>query len=315
MTESSAIPWISFAHPMVLFLLIVPALLLVWVWRRRSAPVVLPFDHGRQRSSAWLRTIIHLAESLPALILAVAVLILAGPQATGQPKTRRVLTNIEFCVDVSASMTAQFGDGTRYDASMKAINDFLDYREGDAFGLTFFGIEVLHWVPLTTDVSAFRCAPPFMNPTNPGHPSWLGGTMIGKALLACRKILVAREEGDRMIVLVSDGFSADLSGDAADEVASQLAKDGIVVYAIHVEGGDVPEPIVHITSRTGGEVFNPEDIHALDTVFQRIDEMQETRMEQIAAETIDNFRPFCVSGLSLLGVCLACLFGVRYTPW
>ena len=31
---------------------------------------------------------------------------------------------------------------------MKAIDDFLDFRKGDAFGLTFFGNNVLHWVPL-----------------------------------------------------------------------------------------------------------------------------------------------------------------------
>ena len=112
-------------------------------------------------------------ESLPALILLVAILILAGPQKTGEPRTKRVMSNIEFCVDVSGSMTAQFGEGTRYDASMAAINGFLDYRKGDAFGLTFFGVEVLHWVPLTTDVSAFRCAPPFMNPKNQGiHHGW-----------------------------------------------------------------------------------------------------------------------------------------------
>ena len=66
---------------------------------------------------------------------------------------------------------------------MDAINEFLDYREGDAFGLTFFGNNVLHWVPLTTDASAVSCAPPFMRPEV--APPWFGGTEIGKALLAC----------------------------------------------------------------------------------------------------------------------------------
>ena len=121
----------------------------------------------------------------------MVVLILAGPQKWDEPRSKRVLTNIEFCVDVSGSMTASFGEGTRYDASMRAINDFLDYRTGDAFGLTFFGNSVLHWVPLTTDVSAFRCAPPFMKPGR--LPSWFGGTEIGKALLACRRILIERD--------------------------------------------------------------------------------------------------------------------------
>ena len=94
------------------------------------------------------------------LILATIIVLLAGPQQFSAPKTKRVLTNIEFCVDVSSSMITPLGDGTRYDASMKAIDHFLDIRKGDAFGLTFFGNNVLHWVPLTGDPSAIRCAPP-----------------------------------------------------------------------------------------------------------------------------------------------------------
>ena len=75
---------------------------------------------------------------------------------------------------------------------MEAINRFVDFRKGDAFGLTFFGNSVLHWVPLTSDVSAIKCATPFMRPERniPGF----GGTEIGKALLACRKVLADRQE-------------------------------------------------------------------------------------------------------------------------
>src|SRR6185503_6249203 len=117
---------------------------------------------------------LRMFESLPALILAVVILILAGPQAWSEPRTKRALTNIEFCVDVSGSMMAKFGEGDRYDASMAAINSFLDFRKGDAFGLTFFGNNVLHWVPLTTDPSAIKCAPPYMRPEN--APPGFGGT-------------------------------------------------------------------------------------------------------------------------------------------
>ncbi len=153
------------------------------------------------------------------------------------------LTNIEFCVDISGSMTAPFGSGSRYDGSMEAINEFLDYREGDAFGLTFFGNNVLHWVPLTSDVSAVKCAPPFMRPEV--APPWFGGTEIGKALLACRKILADREEGDRMIVLVSDGMSFDLTGGTDEQIAAELREDNITVYAIHISDSAVPDPDRH----------------------------------------------------------------------
>ena len=303
----------SFSHPSVLFLLVVPALLVVWIWRRETGRIVLPFDHGQQRSGKWLKLPINLAETLPALVLAAAIVILAGPQQLSEPKTKRVLTNIEFCVDISGSMTAKFGEGTRYDTSMEAINDFLDYRSGDAFGLTFFGNSVLHWVPLTSDISAIRCSPPFMKPEN--APPWFGGTEIGKALLACREVLTSREEGDRMIVLVSDGYSSDLNSPNDEQIAKKLRDDNIIVYAVHIADSEIPAPIVNITALTGGEVFNPGDPEALKIVFKRIDDMQETRLEKTSAETMDDFFPYCVVGLSMLGLSLLSLLGLRYTPW
>ena len=139
----------------------------MWQWKRHGKRVVLPFDHGIQKSGKVWAFFLNLAATLPAILLTIVILILAGPQQTVAPKSQRDVTNIEFCVDVSGSMTASFGEGTRYDASMKAINAFLDFREGDAFGLTFFGNNVLHWVPLTTDVSAIRCSPPFYGSEKP----------------------------------------------------------------------------------------------------------------------------------------------------
>jgi Ca-activated chloride channel family protein len=303
----------SFAHPLVLVLLILPLLLLGWVWKRSRGRIALPFDFGRQTPGRVWGGALKLAESLPALVLALVIILLAGPQRLSAPRTRRVLTNIEFCVDVSGSMTSPLGDGTRYDASMKAIDEFLRIRQGDAFGLTFFGNNVLHWVPLTGDPSALRCAPPFMKPENVPH--WMGGTMIGKALLACKEILTSREEGDRMIILVSDGDSFDLAGGNDEAIAQTLKKNGITVYSIHISSGDPPPPIVTITGMTGGEVFPVDDPQALQAVFRRIDEMKATKLEKTAPELLDHFGPFCMVGLSLLGVTGLTLFGLRYTPW
>lgn len=255
------------------------------------------------------------AESLPAFVLAVVIVIIAGPQQLSEPKSKKVMTNIELCVDVSGSMAASFGEGTRYDASMKAIDRFLSFREGDAFGLTFFGHTVLHWAPLTNDVSAIRCSPPFMNPKNKNHPRHMGGTAIGKALIACHKRLVGRKEGDRMIVLVSDGQSPDLGGGNDIKIAKKLAADRVVVYGIHISPSNVPDSIVNIAAMTGGEIFAPDDPTALEVVFRRIDEMQETKIEKTSAENMDHFVPYSIAGLSVLGMSVLSLFGLRYTPW
>lgn len=303
----------GFRYPLVLLTLVIPVALLVWVWIRRDRRVVLPFDYGRQGQGSALRALLGVAESLPALVLAVVIFVLAQPQQMGEPRDKRKLTNIEFCVDISGSMMAKFGEGTRYDASLEAINGFLDFRKGDAFGLTFFGNNVLQWVPLTSDSSAIRCAPPFMRPEV--VPLWLGGTEIGKALLACREVLAKREEGDRMIILVSDGDSFDLFNGHDLEIAKKLKDDNIAVFAVHISDSAIPDPIANITSLTGGEVFSPNDPEALKSVFRRIDEMKKTELEKSTAEKMDYFFPYCVVGMSLLGTSLWALFGVRYTPW
>jgi Ca-activated chloride channel family protein len=303
----------SFAYPAVLVLMIVPVMLIAWVWRRSSGRVALPIDHGSQSSGRAWGIGLGLAESVPALILAAVIVILAGPQQLSAPRTKRVLTNIELCVDISSSMISPLGDGTRYDASMKAIDHFLDIRKGDAFGLTFFANNILHWVPLTGDPSAIRCAPPFMKPEN--APPWMTGTMIGKTLMACKEILASREEGDRMIILVSDGESADLYGGRDAEIAQALKRDKIAVYAIHISDQRVPEEIANITTMTGGEVFPVDDPESLKVVFQRIDAMRETKLEKTASELLDDFAPSCIVGLSLLALTGCAHFGLRYTPW
>jgi Ca-activated chloride channel family protein len=304
---------LSFANPWVLFLLVLPAALLIWLWRREDRRVVLPFDHaGTGKGRGWW-LLINVAESMAPLLLAVAILLLAEPQRRGDPESKRKLTNIELLVDVSGSMNIPFGEGTRYDGSMAAIDTFLDFRKGDAIGLTFFGSNVIHWVPLTTDISAVKCAPPFMHPRR--APPWMGGTLIAKALRACRKVLVERQDGDRMIVMVTDGDSFDLYGGADMEVAQELKKDNIVVYSIHVSDEPIPDQISNITGLTGGDVFQPDSPEALKRIFEKIDKMHQAPMERKIAELKDHFFPYCVIGLGLLAFAGLAMFGWRYTPW
>jgi len=305
----------SFAYPWVLLALVVPISLIVWAWARHGQRVVMPFDHGKQRPGTGLKALLNIGATLPPLMLAVAVFLLAGPQQVSEPKSKKVMTNIQFCLDVSGSMTAQFGDGDRYEAAMAAINSFVEKREGDSYGLTVFGSHYLHWIRLTNDPSAFKYAMPFLGPRN--LPSWfIGGTAIAQALDKCIDVLVEREEGDRMIVLFSDGDSGDFGGGNDARVAAKLAANGIRVFAIHIADGGIPPGLSLITNATGGQVFAAGDPQGLEAVFGSIDEMSKTKIEKISAESMDNFRPYAIAGLSLLGLSLlAVLLGVRYTPW
>jgi len=308
--------WPTFAYPMVLLFLAVPVLLLAFVWARRwllpNRRVVLPLDRAVGRSGWWWWSFITLAESLPPLVLAVAVVILAGPQRTGPPQEKRSLTNIEFCVDVSGSMMTPYGEGTRYDASMKAVDQFLDYRKGDAFGLTFFGDANVHWVPVTSDPSAIRCATPFMRPDI--VPPAFGGTAIGKALRACKKELLKREEGDRMILLITDGQSFDLFGDDA-ALSKELKDANITVFCVVASDESPQTEVISICHATGGEAFGAEDPDVMRTVFQKIDRMKQAKLTPTVPETLDYYEPFALAGLALLALNALTWFVLRYTPW
>jgi Ca-activated chloride channel family protein len=305
---------VTFAHPWILLLLVVPLLLLVSGWRVGGHRVAMPLDGARARRGRVWRFLLGVAGALPALALAVAIALLAGPRRYDEPRSKRALTNIQFCLDVSGSMMSQFGEGDRYDGAMASINEFIDYREGDAFGLTVFGGHFLHWVRLTNDPSAFRHATPFLSPRK--LPPWFsGGTAVGMALRECLRLLVERDEGDRMIILVSDGYSGDLSGGNDEAIGRKLAANNVVVYAIHVAEGTVPGEITTIAHLTGGEVFAAGDPEALRTIFRRIDEMQETKLEKVSADAVDHFGPLAKAGLGLLALSVTSLFGLRYTPW
>ena len=303
----------SFAYPYLLPLLIVPLILLYRIWKRPGPSVALPFDHSAQGSGRGWKFALDLGESLTPVLLGLAILIIAGPQQLGEPKSERMLTNIEFAVDVSGSMNARFGEGSRYDVSMKAIDDFLAERSGDAFGLTFFADNVIQWVPLTNDPSALRCAPPFMDPKS--GPPWMQGTMVGLALRECKKTLIEREEGDRMIVLVTDGYSFDLANGNDETIAQELKKEKITVFVIHVAETEPMPAMATIASITGGEVFSAGDPAGLKSVFDRIDAMKQTKLKKTVAETQDNFGPYCLAGLSTLGLFTLTLLGMRYSPW
>ncbi len=305
----------TFGHWHYLIGLFVPAAMLVWVWRRRGGRIVLPQDYGLQRSGWFWAGLLNVMYSVAPLLLATAIFVLAEPRMLGIPKDVRKLTNIEFCLDLSGSMQAAFGSGNRYEAAMEAINRFIEQRPGDAYGLTVFGTKANEWIPLTTDASAFRCSTPLLNPAHPLPSGYGGGTMIGLALRKCRDILIEREAGDRMVILVSDGDSADFTGGQEEIVARELAADNITMFGIYIGGGAAPPEMAAVATITGGATFSPQDQLALNHVFRRIDAMKPVEMERTFSEVIDWFKPFCLVGLGFVGIGLLSLMEARYTPW
>lgn len=308
---------LSFAHPWVLLLLLVPAAMAAWEVLRRGLRVPLPVDHRSHRPRRWMPRVLAAAAVLPALILAMVIVLLAGPQRMSPPKDERVLTNIEIVLDVSGSMSSPMSTGpaggTRFTAAMSSIAEFCRMRKGDAYGLTAFGGEVVRWVPLTRDLSAIENAPKFLDPEqNPPH---MMSTRVGHALKFTLGTLSQQPEGDRMIILLTDGFSSDLGGGEAGAIGQELRDNNIVVHAIHVGDGEAPAQLFEVVSPTGGRVFSANDPRSLLSIFGEIDQMQKIRLKPGQPEPIDFFGPFAAVCAALLGAHVLTLFGLRYTPW
>jgi Ca-activated chloride channel homolog len=311
-----------FSRPELLPLLGLPIVLGCWQWWRRGRPVVLPLDFSGLRRGQWLDWFVRSSELLPAGILAVAIFLWAGPLIEGPPTYPAQVANIQIALDTSGSMKDPLGDKikkdgtpyTKYDAAMEAITEFTTFRKGDAFGFTIFTSGVMHWVPLTTDLSAIRLATPFVGPGT--FPlKWWDGTKVGNALKECAKVLEERHDGDRMLIVLTDGESPDLKNGQAEIIARELKSKNIVVYMISIRNEAPPEELRIVSQITGGEIFESGDMPALRNVFQRIDRLQRAKL--VAAQTtwLEYFTPFAMAGLAALVLQQLAAFGLRFTPW
>ncbi|MCH2133765.1 MAG: VWA domain-containing protein [Phycisphaerales bacterium] len=301
----------TFTHPSILLLLATGVILLVWAWQRRGVGLAMPFDNQAHRPRRLLGWTLSTFDSMPAIILLAAIFILAGPQVLRTPKQERVLSNIQFCLDVSGSMNS----GNRYEMATDAIRDFIDAREGDAFGMTLFGSYAIRWVPLTRDLEAIRNALPFANPRH--QPSHMGGTRIGHALEFCTSnMVVEASEGDRLIILVSDGVSSDLrDSGSVMAMVDDLRASNITMYHVHVGTSAVPSQVQNMAKETGGEAFVATDRQSLERVFSHIDRLKPDRFARGGTVPMDFFFPFAIAGLAALAFHIMGLLGMRYTPW
>lgn len=300
----------TFAYPAVLMLLTIPVLIMAWFWQRRAWGVALPVDHHEFARRPVLSGLLRVMELVPQLIVAIVICILAGPQVQRVPDEERILSNIQICMDVSASMSVD----NRYQMAKKAMEEFIDSRQGDALGFTLFGTQQIRWTPLTKDIATIRRALPFADPNN--QPPFMGGTAIGAVLRFCRDNMIREAtEGDRLLLLVSDGMSADINDQNVGEFIDEMKQANITVYHIHVGTDQAPSTVMELATATGGESFIATDESGIKRIFKHIDRMKPAKFKASTAIPMDYYQPFALVGLALMLAYGAHLCLLRYTPW
>jgi len=229
------------------------------------------------------------------LWLAWALLCVAAarPQQLGDavqpPQTGR---DLMLAVDLSGSMGEEdmaLGGAVvdRLTAAKAVIADFLDRRAGDRVGLIVFGQKAYALAPLTLDRESVRQQ---LRDSVVG----LAGreTAIGDAIGLAVKRLRAQPDGQRVLILLTDGVSN--AGQLDPAKAAELARDsGVRVHTIAFggEGGGLsvfgfrmPVPggddtmdeatLKRIADTTGGRAFRARNTDELAGIYAEINRLE-----------------------------------------
>ncbi|MES9965313.1 MAG: VWA domain-containing protein [Candidatus Sedimenticola sp. 20ELBAFRAG] len=207
--------------------------------------------------------------------------------------------DLMLAVDTSRSMTAlDFSQNNQPVSRMSVVKGvmgrFIENRGGDRVGLVVFGNQAFVLSPLTLDLRAVGSLLQDMAPGMAGD-----ATAMGDAIALGIKKLRERPEGSRVLLLVTDGENT--AGTIPPIEAARLAaREGVRIYAVGV-GSNKEEVMIRssdgqyrmesdigldeksleqIAQLTGGGYFRATNTNALEEIYQRIDAMEKTEVEQ-----------------------------------
>jgi Ca-activated chloride channel family protein len=233
-----------------------------------------------------------LALATRTLIWTLLVIAAAQPQWLGAPQAVPTQgRDIMLSLDLSGSMgTPDFEVGgravDRFSVVRAVAREFALHRVGDRVGLVLFGTRAFLQAPLTADLPTVA---KLLDESEVG----LAGeeTALGDSIGLAVKHLRERPDGERVLVLLSDGASN--AGVLDPRRAAQLAKEaGVRVYTIGIGtgaqalstpfglramgGGAGPDEasLREISAATGGKYFRAGDIEGLISVYREIDALE-----------------------------------------
>jgi Ca-activated chloride channel family protein len=310
-------PWMLAALPLPLLAMWLPA-------ARVAQPPALRFPFaGAWHATAGKGRATHHRVRLVIAALAWLMLVVAAarPQHVGEtvrlPVTGR---SIMLAVDLSGSMqTPDMRSGSdavsRLTAVKAVAGDFIKRRVGDRLGLILFGDQAYLQAPLTFDRQTVLT---LLDEAQIG----LAGqqTAIGDAIGLAIKRLRDEPEGNRVLILLTDGASN--TGSIGPLKAADLAaEEGVRIYTIGVgadsaeagafglpQGGDddLDEVALKaIAQKTGGAYFRASDVASLKKVYGLIDQIVPRSKDEQSWRPVDELYLWPLGGALALSVLIA----------
>ena len=293
-----------FEYPWLLWLLAVPALLLLhYLWmellERRPHLRVSAGAPWMKAGTPVLAVLRHLPFVLRLAALVLIVIAIARPRSSTE--VERIDTegiDITFAMDVSTSMLARDFNPDRISAAKDIAIEFIAQRPSDRMGIVVFAGESYTQCPLTTDRATLIN---LMKEVQTGLIE--DGTAIGNGLATAVARMKDSDAKSRVVILLTDGVNN--SGEIAPQTAAEIAKTyGVRVYTVGVgANGMAPYPVMTpwgvdiqqmkveidedllkgIADATGGRYFRATDNTKLSEIYSEINKMEKART------TVDSF--------------------------
>lgn len=315
----------NFENPQFFWLLLLLPLAIGWyVWKRhqQTAEVKMSSIKGFAGGQSVLVKLRPLLLVLRLAALALIITALARPRSVDVSTSTSSTSGIDIvlAIDVSASMLARDFSPNRLQATKEVAAEFIQGRPTDRFGLVVYAGESFTQTPITSDKSIVLSALDAIEYNNVLE----GGTAIGMGLATSVNRLKDSKAESKVVILLTDGVNN--AGFIDPKIASELAAEfEIKTYTIGVGSNgmalspvallpngnfqyrNVPveideELMKEIAATTGGRYFRATDNDKLEEIYEEIDALEKTEVEELKFYNYDEkYRPLVLlAGLLVL---------------
>ncbi|TVZ52807.1 vWA domain-containing protein [Dokdonia sp. Hel_I_53] len=315
----------EFTNPEFFWLLLSLPVAVAWyLWRynKQTPAVKISSTKGFKKNASILPKLRPILFILRLACLALIITALAKPrnvEVSTKTKTTKGI-DIVIAIDVSASMLAKDLKPNRLEALKTVAAQFINGRPNDRIGIVEYAGESFTKTPITSDKSIVLSALKSIEYNNIIE----GGTAIGMGLATGVNRLKDSKALSKVIILMTDGENN--AGQIDPRIAAELSQEfGIKVYtigmgtngtalspyALNANGSFVYENIKvtideellkEIAATTGGKYFRATDNEKLKEIYNEIDKLERTDVEEFKYTNYEEkFRPLVLlAGLLLL---------------
>ena len=271
----------SFEYPFAI-LLLAPILYCMYRCREKMKPRYFVHLHFLSAKKSFFK----LEWFLKIIIFILLCVALASPIVVDKINpSNRDGKDIVLALDGSGSMNASGFDMegviskeerlSRFEIAQRVATDFIKKRESDNVGVVFFGDFAFISSPITYEKEILSEMIGYLSHGMAGQ-----NTAIGEGIGMSVRAFKHSGAKSKIIILLTDGEHN--SGSVSPKEAISLAKENnIKIYTIGMGNkGESDEALLRkIADESGGEFFGAESAKELKEVYERIDEMESSKIK------------------------------------